>query len=303
MENNSINAQPAGPASAPNPSPVRPAKPKNNKVLYLIIALLAIALVGMSIYAFYPKSSGTNQNTNTTDTTNSKTGMDTVKNKDPKINNDAKTDLAKMVCAKHSKICFNIPADWKSKLTITKDESHKKQDKSLKGHVNIENLKISDENGQERFTLNNRYASPDFNGAYGVGGACVGKINRTVINYKKLNLQISQPNFENKYALQSVVDTIDPANIDGETGPVKYEAYIELGYEDSKANKIGTFSDVDCNVLVLRGLMSGLTQDFDYITLTTNIKKEFPSKEAAIAELKKPENKKTFEVMSTFYQK
>ncbi len=300
----------------PTEEPIKKVPSKNsNKILYLIIAILVILLAATIGYALSQKSTNNKTNQETTVKTEDKTkdenknntniikDVEIEKNK-PSVQQTSKIrKVSKEACAKHSKLCFRLPTGWSSEFSSEKDQDWKKNNPNAKGEIYIEKLSLFDDQGKKKINFQNTYPSADYNGAWGVGGACIGTIDRTVVNYKKINLNSTNSKFKNNWVVQAVVDTIDPSKIDGESGSITYEPYLEFAVVNNQANKIGTFPEIDCDTLVLRDLVTGLTQEFDNYTITAMLTDKPLNKQEAIAELNKSENKKAFEVMANIYQK
>ncbi len=197
----------------------------------------------------------------------------------------------KEACSKHSKICFKIPNDWTSKVTLHKQGVH-----------HMEYLKLFDEKGVARVTLENHYSVEKFNG--GVRKLdCIGNLKRTVIAYSKVDLPSKQPNFGETYVAQAVVDEYDPDEMETYDGPVMFKPYVEVVRTPNQANKPGEFT-IDCENVETRSIKFNFLEDNNSFIISTDLGAEpLATKEEALEVLKRPESMTTLEVVSSIYRK
>ncbi len=214
------------------------------------------------------------------------------------------TKMPSAGCASHSKICFQLPPGWKSKFSHEIDEDYKQKNPSVEGEIHIERLSLFNNKGVKKITLLNRYGSPEFSGGWGKGGSCQGKIKRRVVDYRPVNFTQVDPGFSNNYVVQAVADELDPSKIDPtDLADVEYVANIELAPRHPTANAPGNY-DIDCEVLVGRGWMSGLTQPFDEIEINVLLNdKPLTNLDEAENRLRQAENQQAFNIIASIHQK
>ncbi|PID30612.1 hypothetical protein CSA80_00870 [Candidatus Saccharibacteria bacterium] len=293
-------ASDAEPSASAEPAKLPPQRvPKERKLLYVavgVIFALTLALVGTHAGWFDKSDSEQKTAHNTTQTQKAPSDQQAP----PSTQTSQKT---KEACAKHSKICFPIPDSWSSKLTVEKDEDYQQNNPDVQGFITIERLSLFDDQGRKKITFMNRYGSPDFSGGWGMGGACVGTMNRTVVHYKRVNFTSYDAAFKNNKVVQAVVDTIDPATMETFGKPFSYEAHIELASHHPQANQPGDYT-IDCDVTVMRGMIPGLTQPFDNIEVSVMLSdRPITTKAQGVAELDKNENVEAFKIIAGLYQK
>ncbi len=270
-------------------------QPKNNNTLIALVVagLLVLAGVGYGIYSYQAKPA------DETNKTNDSSKM-------------VKEKTTKEICMNGAKLCLDVPKDWNAGVNLVENRTASEQDPSIKGHINEETLFVFDQDGKSVFEINNSWPSEGYSGGWGVGGTCLGKIDRTVVSYKKLGFKGVQDKNDKdsisnrEWVVEAVVDKIDYKKFEQPRDKkVFYKARLEFEYLSDEANKPGQYNDMDCGVLVNPGLMFGLNSEAaNYTYISSGVdNKEFATKEEAMAELNKPVNKKAFEILSTLRRK
>ncbi len=295
---------PQTPLGSPQPpkQPLRPKLAKKSKALYIavgIVVALLVAVAGTNAGWFGDSGKTGGNNKRRPGAYDKPDSGLIVDDSYQRVNND------KEVCVEHSKLCFTIPADWSSEFSTKIDEDYRRDNPSVKGHINIEKLSLIDTEGRKKISFTNRYGSEDFNGAWGVGGTCVGQMERMVVNYQLVSFTNHDEKFNNNWVVQAVVDTLDPTKMDTEDSVLRYEAHIELAPFHPQANRPGDYM-ISCEPVVLRGVMPGLTQPSDAVKIDVMLgdaNKPLANRAAAIAELHKPENQQAFNILASIHQK